>query len=242
MEIFPPHMMLVKTQDGSPSIEIRYDHTSELMHHSHGAFTESIYIYAHALAHVPPESQPVRILSIGLGLAYNEIISYSWGTAQNRKVEILSFEVEPFLRNQFTDWVLNRRENSLSASYQHILDRSAKHFSTEPTDVFDSLQAGLAKQDLSIQAQFELDLLPQTPFDVVYFDPFSKKASPQFWTPEFLGEFIQRACASSCIFSTYAATGDLKRALKEARFDVDLRDGFSGKKHSIFATRHLPKV
>ena len=44
---------------------------------------------------------------------------------------------------------------------------------------------------------------------------------------------------TDCYFSTYAATGNLKRALKEKGFLLEKKAGFGFKRESTFATRSL---
>ncbi len=239
----PPHMKMVQTQDGSPSMEISSEQASELMHHSHGAFSESIYIYAHALKTAQSFSQDLQVLSIGLGLAYNELISHSFALSEKINLSLLSFESEEFLRTQFLNWANNiYAAETLSSTYAQILDRCGSEFHVSPHAVREHLQAQLKNDRLILKSSFQLDELGDRPFNVVYFDPFSKKKSPEFWSEEFLNEFLKVACAPHCVFSTYAATGVLKRALSASGFRVDLRPGFSGKKHSIFATRGFTKV
>jgi hypothetical protein len=120
------------TEDGSPTVSISSSPTpSEKMHHSAGAFSESIAIYlstvdlaAVELAAVegtavelaaeelsaPKSTQAqnpkLRILSIGLGLGYNEILITAYSLKHNLSdVTLESFESDPFLKDTFLSWI-----------------------------------------------------------------------------------------------------------------------------------------
>ena len=71
---------IVTTADGSPSLSIE-DSSGyvEKMHHAAGAMSESIYIYGEAVQKVLDRRWPLRVLSVGLGLGYNELITAASG-------------------------------------------------------------------------------------------------------------------------------------------------------------------
>ncbi len=235
----PPHLKLVTTKDGSPSMKIQYDSVAEQMHSSHGAFEESKYIYLQALQRLHKLSLPVRILSVGLGLGYNEILSAGYCLQHGLKLRVQSYENEEFLVQSFQSWAQGTLTSAhpLFPTYESILELTSNFLKLDPH------QLRLKITDLSLTGHINHlgALTTQGPFPrhctLIYFDPFSNKTAPDFWTPEFIARFLHSCASSECILSTYAATGNLKRALQSQNFKVDLRPGFSKKRNSIFALR-----
>ncbi|MBK7845346.1 MAG: hypothetical protein IPJ71_17000 [Bdellovibrionales bacterium] len=63
------------TQDGSPTLRLRDSSgLGESMHNLKGAFSETLYIYLPTLQRAFEWQEPeTRLLSVGLGLGYNEL-------------------------------------------------------------------------------------------------------------------------------------------------------------------------
>ncbi|MCB0408372.1 MAG: hypothetical protein KDD34_09220 [Bdellovibrionales bacterium] len=232
-------MKLVPTADKSPSLEITYSgEVSELMHHSHGAFPESVYIYGETLALAIQHNIQPHILSIGLGLAYNEILSFCISEKMNIDISMTTFESEPFLRDSFFQWTQGHSENSpLYSSYDTILKMATDYYQVSISSVREQLKSAFGSKQLVMKNEFQFEAIKNEKFSVIFYDPFSNKASPDFWTESFLSSFLSHHADLSCIFSTYAATGILKRTLKANKFEVELRNGFGGKRHSTRAIR-----
>jgi tRNA U34 5-methylaminomethyl-2-thiouridine-forming methyltransferase MnmC len=74
-------------------------------------------------------------------------------------------------------------------------------------------------------------------FNCIAFDAFSSKSTPELWTRDFLDHFLASACDDSCVLSTYACTGNLKRALIDAGFELRIREGYASKRDSTLAVR-----
>ena len=240
LEKLPDHLKIVDTGDGSPSMEISYSTVSEWMHSSHGAFEESKYIYLHGLEKAHAMNLELKILSVGLGLGYNEILSAGFGLQHDIKVEMNSFESEPFLVGSFRAWCEGElsKDSPLFMVYEKIFRLTVVEMKLEAQSLRQRLHALSSQQKIRHWGT----LKPKGPFvpnqTLIHFDPFSSKASPDFWTESFIADFLKSSCADQCVLSTYAATGNLKRMLIKRNFEVDLRPGFAAKRNSIFAHRY----
>ena len=115
------------TSDGSPSLCIANSTGyTEKMHHSAGALSESIYIYYAALEAATQRQWPIRALSLGLGLGYNEILVAAHAVKRNGSAVLYSFEIEPALIKSFLDWVHNEPAH-LAPLYDSILAGAKKN-------------------------------------------------------------------------------------------------------------------
>src|SRR4051812_27817152 len=98
---------IVTTQDGSPSLRISDNKNYvEKMHHSAGAMAESVYIYGSTIEKTIAKGLPLRVLSLGLGLGYNELLTVGLALKHGYAMDALySFESEPLLARSFEQWL-----------------------------------------------------------------------------------------------------------------------------------------
>lgn len=242
------------TEDGSPTLRIgspTEPSLSEAMHSLKGAFSETVYIYGSAIQLGLERQFTPRVLSLGLGLGYVEILACGLAlrTSKNLSEEAAShllarfggesFEIIPELRNWFHQWALRKTDvpPAFAATYDSILERTAQHSGVDPQEIRDLL----AKLLLSGRWLLREALAPTTEFSASFgcicFDAFSSKTSPELWTEPFLMEFFAKTTAPQAVLSTYACTGALKRALRNSGFTLNIREGFSSKRDSTFAVR-----
>lgn len=227
----------VITSDGSWSLREAGVEFGELMHHSGGALAESRYIYGRLL----PElfslelTTPVHILSLGLGLGYNELLVAEASLQAKRLFYLTSYEKDSYLVEYFLKALKGEWEclpSDVALIYQDILGK----FSSQVPLVLLS-----AFEEQRWQPQGPLDsetLWPSRPVNGYFWDAFSRKTSPALWDEEFLKNFIgQTAHAQVVGLSTYACNGPLKRALKHCGFSVSEEPGFLGKRKSTAAWR-----
>ena len=76
------------------------------MHNLRGAFSESLYIYLETLKQSLHFGLPPSILSLGLGLAYNEMMSIAhFKQCQLEQFKIVSYEKDPALTEALLQWL-----------------------------------------------------------------------------------------------------------------------------------------
>lgn len=249
---------LVLTQDGSPSFSLADSQATEavplkaeLMHHRGGAFGETLYIYQPPVERAFQLFAKPHILSLGLGLGYNEILTATEAIKAQKPDQFLltSYESEEDLSRGFLNFILNSSVGSGSPQAsaqsesedvcQNIVERFSGQFNVDPTAVKDCLLR--ARQD----GRWVLNAALRSPEDlpssihVFLWDAFSQKTSPDLWQQTFLESSLDRAEKQGAWLSTYACNGALKRALKAKQFSVEIRPGFQGKRECTWGRSGL---
>jgi tRNA U34 5-methylaminomethyl-2-thiouridine-forming methyltransferase MnmC len=225
------------TLDGSPTlVEVRPDGYEEKMHHSGGALTESLYIYGHGLERALGWDKPVRVLSVGLGLGYNEWITLAATRARGRLESMVSFEARDDLREGFRRWVLDQAPSAFP--FAQTLDAVARLYDLSAEHLLAAARSALKEQRWQLLGKFPEEIANVERMNVVFFDAYSKKMQPELWTESTLIQaFATPRLDRQCVFVTYAATGSLNRALAHLGFKRESRPGFQGKRDSTFALR-----
>lgn len=240
------------TEDGSPTVRIiQSTGLSEAMHSLKGAFSETVYIYGTAIETALIRGFPPRVLSLGLGLGYVEILSAGMflrelkqtnsesalGLLRNLGGE--SFELLPELRTWFNNWLTGADSvpDNFTVTYDQILARTAQHLDLPSAEIKALLKDLMTSGQWLIREALDPATTFQKKFGCICFDAFSSKTSPELWTEPFLMEFLAKTCEPQAVLSTYACTGALKRALKGSGFELSIREGFSSKRDSTFAVR-----
>jgi S-adenosyl-L-methionine-dependent methyltransferase len=222
------------TGDQSPSLSL--PPTWEAMHSLEGAFSETQYIYQPPIQLAFENVLQPSFLSLGLGLGYNEILIICESLVHNKTPSLIrSFELIPELRECFISWI-NGNASVLNSVYDQILQLYAQKYSLPTANIHEQLFKLLEKDILRIEGPVEL-LTELSPMNCLLFDAFCAKTSPDLWTPEFLHSFFKKTAGEPCFMSTYACTGELRRALAGAGFDVEKRKGFAFKRESTFAKK-----
>ncbi len=230
---------LFRTADGSPTMAFGPpDQRSEFMHSTHGALSESIYNYGTAIEEARQRQWPLQILSVGLGLGYNELIAASMLSPQSSAVSLTSFESTTFLRDNFMKWLTGSLASPLwNSIYEQIVALCAQHFARHPQEIKDQLVTWHAEGLWVVNDALTRTSQHLRPYSVVIFDAFSRRTSPSLWSDELLDALLAQNCMGNCIFATYASTGDLKRCLKRHGFSLVPRKGHAGKRESTLAMR-----
>ena len=218
---------ILETEDGSPTLLLP---NSQPMHSMVGALSETLEIYA-PVARKSLEGPQPRILSLGLGLGYNEIMMAAMAVQlQQKEYELHSFESLLPLTMAFQAW-LEGRDSQLSSCYEKILSMVCRAFKVEASPVKNLLKKIVFHDALGSENKNSFL------FHGVFYDAFSSVTSPELWTEEHIDLFLKNFCAPQCFFSTYASTGILQRSLKANNFSVEVKKGFGKKRESIFAYR-----
>ncbi|MGE0527800.1 MAG: MnmC family methyltransferase [Bdellovibrionales bacterium] len=240
MRSLPSHLEIFHTEDGSPTlVHRRPDGYVEKMHHARGALSESLYIYQQALLKVLECRWPPRILSLGLGLGYNELLSLATLKAQGiQSFKIWSLESEEILREEFRGWAMNAMpESELQQILSQIVGRVSAHAKTTPAALQQQVRMALETRALELRGAFPESLKGIDGCSLVYFDAFSNKMNPELWEEELLVHRLGPHLAKNCVLATYAATGALNRALRALGFRLLSKPGFAGKRESTLAVR-----
>lgn len=230
-------MDIIKTADGSPTLSLS---GGEKMHSLDGAFSETQYIYGSTIKEVLSLPEP-HILSMGLGLAYNEILSVALLLKANKQnYKITSFEIVDELKTSFYQWATSQAPTALDTCYSSILELISSEYDLNPLLLKEQIQKDLLEHRIELLGPLPSKNPNDFYYNAILYDAFSNHTDPDLWSEAHLDDFFTTyADPSHCFFSTYAATGNLKRALVDKNFTVNKRKGFGQKRESTFAFRKL---
>ena len=183
------------------------------------------------------------LLSLGLGLGYNEILSCAYSLRNpKRQMYLETYESHPLLGRGFFSFFSSFAnfsralppkkessppkgspfpppsppvETSLYPLYRKVLQLFARAFQLETRELFEWVGHCMNSEKLVLRGAIHRDSRPGMKFHGIFFDAFSSKTNPSLWTEEFLDDFLKTHCGEDCFFSSYAATGPLKRALEK---------------------------
>lgn len=233
----------ITTEDGSPSLRLgTTEPLSEAMHSLKGAFSETGYIYGAALDRAIDSGFEPRVLSMGLGLGYVELLAAA-KMARRGLVDFRgeSFEIVPELRDLFTGWLRGEAiDPEFAKAYDDIEALTCRQTELAPGTTREILAEAVASGRWLVREALTASTEFGGKFGTICFDAFSSKSTPDLWTEDFLRSFLEKTAAPGCVLSTYACTGSLKRSLKACGFEVTIREGFSSKRDSTFAVRTPP--
>ncbi len=223
------------TADGSPSLE--WLSSGEAMHNRLGALSETVDIYGGAFLDTLSVTNSVRVLSVGLGLGYNEIMMASLCLHKKvSSIQVLSFEENSQLREDWWSW-LDQEPCYLSSCYEEITHLFSKLYNLPSVEIKKFLQMQYTNNHWQLRERLEArSEFPQL-FNCILYDPFSSKTNPECWNEDFLYSLFKKVCQPFCIVSTYSAKGTLKRSLQKLGFKVSTPIGFGGKRNRIYAVR-----
>jgi tRNA U34 5-methylaminomethyl-2-thiouridine-forming methyltransferase MnmC len=229
MAALPDEYKLVSTDDGSLTLEV----AGQAMHSKEGALAESLYVYGEALELAKSRGIRGLIASMGLGLGYNELIAaHSLG----ENYQLISFESDEFLRENFLGWV-KEEVSPLAPLYDEVLDGISKSQGVGTVEIRCALQMALQEGHWKIQGEFQRSQPLVSPASIVFYDFYSVSRNPEVWSSNFLIDFLNQSCAKTCLFATYAALGNLNRALRVTGFKRLPKPGFGEKRESTWALR-----
>jgi tRNA U34 5-methylaminomethyl-2-thiouridine-forming methyltransferase MnmC len=208
------------TNDGSHTIYVPV--LDETYHSVHGAFLESHHVYIkNGFLPVHAVRSHFDILEVGFGTGLNICLSAVYNS-RHRKVRCVTLETNPLSQDILS-----------SLNYRNRLD--------DPS-LFSKIHEGDWRTWLTVAPEFELFKIDQRlqdtrfkdAFDLVYFDAFAPLKQAEMWTRDvFLN--LYRAMRKDAVLVTYCASGQVKRNLKESKFDVEIRPGPPGKREMVVA-------
>ncbi len=236
-------MKIQITADGSHTLFSEM--AGQTYHSSHGAIQESQYIFISQLSTF--DSQ-LSILEIGFGTGLNAVLAAKWARENRTQINYTTIELYPLEKKFYTllnygqllgceELFLQLHDVEWDAGIQKINDafaiRKCKcdivewlRYNAQSLNLLDS-------SCLAIESQFSI---PDSQYDVVFFDAFSPDAQPELWTEEvFLN--VYRLMKKGGVMTTYCAKGDVRRAMLAAGFKVEKLQGPPGKRHILRAKK-----
>jgi tRNA U34 5-methylaminomethyl-2-thiouridine-forming methyltransferase MnmC len=234
MESLPRELEIILTADGSPTICLG---GLENMHNSQGALSESLYIYGHGLEQMLSWKVQARVISVGLGLGYNEMIAFALTLKHQQSLQLWSFETFAYLRRSMEQWLIGE-DCALFAIYDQILLGVAQKLEMSAREIKNAMTIAIKNRTWQIRGGFPEDSEGINSANCILYDAFSAKTCPELWEEQSLQNNLRPLLAPQTVFVTYAATGSLKRALSGLDFSLPPRAGFAGKRDSTLGIRN----
>lgn len=165
-----------------------------------------------------------HIAELGFGTGLNLLAAWvAWeGVVPGAALRFTSFEAFPLEADQM--------RRALSAFPE--LESHAERF----LQAFDGARAELPTLSFQLVAGDARETLPrwQGLADAWFLDGFAPARNPELWEPELMREVGCHTAAGGTA-ATYSAAGQVRKALAEAGFRVERRQGFGRKRHMTVA-------
>ncbi len=224
------------TDDGSQTL--LHPILKDSYHSKQGAVREAMHVYVEGALGKVEDGSEVAILEMGLGTALNALLTLLRGSQRGLKIRYHAVELYPLESNvtehlEYPEKIASIL--SLSDNERQLLE-----------DSFLAIHSAPWNQEAEINSCFTItkmlgDIcaveLPEQ-IDVVYWDAFAYETQPQLWSSEIFGK-IFGVMTPGGILTTYSAKGEVKRALREAGFEVKRERGFGTKHHMIVAKKFI---
>ena len=224
---------IITTADGSKTIQI--EDWNEQYHSKHGAIQEAQHVFIkEGLIHyrnlINKECQAkavgISILEIGFGTGLNAFLTAIESERWNWNINYVGVEAYPVDDTEISQ--LNY----------------AQEINTEKSDLFKKLHVTQWETANTITNTFQLTKRQQffsnitdvEQFDLIYFDAFGARVQPELWTKAIF-QTMYNALKPNGVLVTYAAIGNVKRAMKELGFIVERLKGPPGKRHMLRTTK-----
>ena len=238
---------VIETADGSKTLYL--PELDETYHSTHGAVTESNYVYIEKgldfWFSMYPNRKRVSVFEMGLGTGTNALLAMNW--CESKGCDLKYYTVEKFplssaLMREYCDSLSSQSitktpldvVGSMPLSMGLATKSDALHSAPWETWVDIGLKSGsfsVYKHESDIQSA----VIPQE-IDVVFWDAFGPKKQDGVWGVSLFKPLFD-SMRSGGVFVTYSASGDVKRALKEVGFKVEKLEGPPHKRHMLRALK-----
>ncbi len=195
---------VIQTEDGSFSLFS--EAFNEGCHSSHGAATETRYVYIDGCEVADRKSKCIFEVGFATGLGFIE----------TSKVleDFIFYSTE--LDEKLVLWA--QEKNKIFDTFEKVGNAYVGTKGSAKAVIL----IGDARETIK-EHSFKL------PFDAIYQDAFSPKRNPTLWTKEWF-EDLKELSSDEVILSTYSASSRVKKALFAAGWIVEEREGFAFKR------------
>jgi len=215
------------TGDGSHTLY--HPELEETYHSTHGALTESMYVFITQgldYWHIHYPDKPVSILEVGLGTGLNAILALQWSMIHQVPVTYTTLEPYP-LPAKIVDQ-LNYMDFFNIAEMKAVF-KQIHQCSWQDWHQFLPLFNFQKRKEKLEEATLE-------EYDVIFFDAFAPNRQSDVWEAQNI-EKIAVAMKPGSLLVSYCAQGQFKRNLLSAGLPFDSLPGPPGKKQMVRAIK-----
>lgn len=219
---------IITTGDGSKTIQI--EDWNEQYHSKHGAINEANHVFIKSgLLHffkLYPNSTNIPILEIGFGTGLNAFLTAIEAERLKQPINYVGVEAYPVADTEISQ-----------LNYVQEIDENRSYlFKKLHETKWETTNALTSNFQLTKRQQFFSDIKDVSQFDLIYFDAFGARVQPELWTKTMFQK-MYNALKPKGVLVTYAAIGEVKRAMKALGFTVERLEGPPGKRHMLRATK-----
>jgi tRNA U34 5-methylaminomethyl-2-thiouridine-forming methyltransferase MnmC len=218
----------LKTLDGSYTLQ--YQELNEHYHSKDGAKSESEYVYIkNGLDRFESLNDTISVLEVGLGSGLNAVLTYLWSKKTAIKVNYLGLEPFP-IENDIINF-LNENDpflNSQKDLFQKI------HSCPKNTWIELEQDFNFNFKESSLENYKHDKVKPL--FDVVFFDAFAPSRQEEVWSSDNILKCFD-ILNKGGVITSYCASGNYKRALKNAGFELIKNKGFGSKREMFIGKK-----
>jgi tRNA U34 5-methylaminomethyl-2-thiouridine-forming methyltransferase MnmC len=197
----------------------------ETYHSIHGAVQEAMHVYLQN-GYYKVDKPSIQILEMGFGTGLNAYLTFLEAIKTNRQIEYHSVEGFPLSKEEFS--CLNYKTLTLDKVEQDVFDKMHNV-------AWESLEKVHNQFTLKkIHSSFQEVQLPQQYYDLIYFDAFGYPFQPELWTEEIFQKMFD-SLKQGGVLVTYACRTVIKKAMKNAGFEVEVCAGPPGKREMSIA-------
>lgn len=215
---------LRQTADGSPTLYSEY--FDQHYHSVFGAKQESDKVFIElGLLPLFEKKDSIRIFEMGFGTGLNAWLTAKIALKNQKQIDYTGIEAYPI-------------GIEMAAEIDKTLGTSSS-----PTRLID-LHTSPWQQAVAINDYFTLtklngrleDYLPNSLFDLIYFDAFAPETQPELWTIDIFKQ-LNALLTTDGVLTTYCSKVAVQRNMKEAGFGVEKHPGPPHKREVIRAIK-----
>ncbi|MDR3273189.1 MAG: tRNA (5-methylaminomethyl-2-thiouridine)(34)-methyltransferase MnmD [Flavobacteriaceae bacterium] len=217
---------IITTLEGTKTLYI--PDWDESYHSHHGVLQESLHVFIDNglnLIDLPE----ISILEMGFGTGLNALLTLQKSIEKKLKINYFTLEKYPVTLEEvkklnygsILDW-------SEAEKYFHLIHETAWGHEMKINEFFHLTKF---KNDF-----FDLKNLPIQNIDLVYYDVFGAKAQPELWEVEIFKQIYLKMNVNA-LLTTYSSKGSARRAMQEAGFEVEKKQGAKGKREMVNALK-----
>lgn len=227
--VYADNIAFYETGDGSNTLINK--NTNETYHSKAGAVQESMHVFIkHGLEYVLSSGhRPLNILEVGFGTGLNALLTADYNCIEPMQYHALEPYLVPFE-------ILSRTNYTKYLQQKHLKDYLVSQYEKQTQMNLNPLVIYLGNCEVKIFNTSLQAFQAPVAYDLVYYDAFSKQHEKELWHEANLHKAFD-LLAPGGVFVTYAATGDLKRAMKAVHAKVELLPGAPGKREMVRATK-----
>lgn len=223
-------LRLTTTDDGSHTL--LNTALSETYHSRRGALTESLHVFIHeglAWMGARMKEQPLRVFEMGFGTGLNAFLALRHAINHRVAVDYHGIDTQP-----------------LDHAIVHALNYARVSAWPEGEAYFHQLHSAEWGKKTAIIPEFTFlksrcsieQCEPGTGIHVVFYDAFAPSKQASVWDLEILKR-LHGSMEQEAILVTYCASGQFKRNLATAGFEVQSLPGPPGKREMVRALKPL---